>query len=224
MEYRVNGSTVPVVEVKLQAGESMYTQSGGMAWQTEGIEMATNARGGVLKGIGRMFSGESFFMATYRATKDAMIAFASTMPGNIVPVNVDENPGMVIQKGAFLCASETVNLNVEFTKKMSAGFFGGEGFILQKVSGNGMLFLEVAGDVFEKELAPGEVLKVDTGNVVAFAPTVSYEVEMVKGLGNIVFGGEGLFLTKLTGPGKVYLQSLNFGEFAGRINALAPTK
>lgn len=224
MEYRVSGNTVPVVEIKLNAGESMYTQSGGMAWQTDGIEMSTNAKGGVLKGIGRMFSGESFFMATYYARKDSMIAFASTVPGNIVPLNVDENQGMIVQKGAFLCAMDSVDLNVEFTKKISSGLFGGEGFILQRLSGNGMVFLEVAGDVFEKELLPGEVLKVDTGNVVAFAPTVQYEIEMVKGLGNIVFGGEGLFITRLTGPGKVYLQSLNFGEFAGRINALSPSK
>ena len=131
---------------------------------------------------------------------------------------------MICQKGAFLCAQPTVNLETVFTKKFSAGLFGGEGFILQKVSGNGMLFLEVDGDRVEKQLAPGEVLKVDTGNVVAFEDTVSYSIETVKGIKNIFFGGEGLFLTKLTGPGRVILQTQNFNEFAGRIISMMPAK
>lgn len=224
MEYRILGQTVPVVETKLSKGESMYTQSGGMAYQTEGIEMKTNARGGIMKGIGRMFAGESMFMANYTATADnAMVAFATTIPGNIIPINLDEyKGGIILQKGAFLCAESGVETSVAFTKRFTSGLFGGEGFILQKANGNGMLFLEVDGDPIEKELAPGEVLKVDTGNVVAFAPTVSYEIETVKGLGNIFLGGEGLFLTRLVGPGKVILQSQNFGDFAGRILKLMP--
>lgn len=132
--------------------------------------------------------------------------------------------GMICQKGAFLCAQETVNLSVAFTKKLSAGLFGGEGFILQDISGTGMVFLEVDGDKVEKQLAPGEVIKVDTGNVVAFEKTVQYEIETVKGLKNIFLGGEGLFLTKLTGPGKVILQTQNFNEFAGRIIKMVPSK
>ena len=128
----------------------------------------------------------------------------------------------MLQKKAFLCAEEDVELKIKFTKKFSAGLFGGEGFILQQATGRGMLFLEIDGDPIVKELAPGEVLKVDTGNVVAFEPTVSYEIETVKGLGNIFLGGEGLFLTRLVGPGKVILQSQNFMDFAGRIASILP--
>ena len=211
MDYKIVGQTVPVVEMKLNAGETVYTQSGGMAYQSDGIEMSTNARGGIMKGIGRMFSGESMFMANYTAKRDgAVIGFASTVPGSVVPIDLSSMPnGMMLQKGAFLCAENSVNTEVAFTKKFSAGLFGGEGFILQKATGNGRVFLEVDGDAIERELAPGEVLKVDTGNVVAFDPKVSYEIETVKGLKNIFLGGEGLFLTKLVGPGRVILQSQN---------------
>lgn len=224
MQYKIIGTTVPAVEISLHGGESLYTQSGGMSWQTEGITMATNARGGILKGFGRMLSGESFFMATYKAERDATIAFSSTVPGGILPVDIGDWGSLTIQKGAFLCAEESVGMQVEFTKKFSSGLFGGEGFILQRLSGRGMAFLEVDGDLVEKVLAPGEVLKVDTGNVVAFENSVQYEIETVKGLGNIFFGGEGLFLTRLTGPGRVVLQTLSFGDMAGRILALAPPK
>lgn len=224
MKYRIIGETMPAVEVMFDApGEEMYTQSGGMAWMTEGIEMATNTRGGLMKGIGRMFSGESLFMATYKAQQaGAVIAFASTVAGRILPVDVTATGGMICQKGAFLCAENSVDLSVTFSKKFSAGLFGGEGFILQQLSGHGMAFLEIDGDMVEKNLASGEVLKVDTGNVVAFERSVSYEVETVKGLGNIFFGGEGLFLTKLVGPGRVVLQTQNIAEFAGRIARFIP--
>ena len=224
MDYKIIGQTVPVVEMKLKAGEKVYTQSGGMAYQTEGIEMNSNARGGILKGIGRMFAGESMFIANYTAQKDdAIIAFASTVPGSVIPVDLSQVPeGMMLQKGAFLCAEDDVQTSVAFTKKFGAGFFGGEGFILQKAEGNGKLFLEVDGDPIERELAPGEVLKVSTGNVVAFQSSVKYEVEMIKGLGNIFLGGEGLFLTKLVGPGRVILQSQNFGDFANRLIPFMP--
>ena len=226
MEYKIVGQTVPVVEVKLNKGESMYTQSGGMAYQTEGIKMNTNARGGVMKSLGRMFSGESIFMANYTAETDgAMVAFGATVPGAVVPVDLRNLPGgLIMQKGAFLCAEQSVETSVAFTKKFSAGLFGGEGFILQKAQGNGTVFLEIDGDVIQKELAPGEVLKVDTGNVVAFESKVSYEIETVKGLGNIFLGGEGLFLTKLTGPGKIIIQSQNFNDFVGRIIPRIPSK
>ena len=225
MEHKILGQTVPVVEMTLNAGETVYTQSGGMAYQTEGIDMQTNTRGGIMKGIGRMFAGESMFMANYTAKKDgAMVAFASTVPGNIINVDLREMPeGLMIQKGAFLCAESNVETSVAFTKKFSTGLFGGEGFILQKAKGNGQLFLEIDGDPIKKDLAEGEVLKVDTGNVVAFQPSVSYEIETVKGLGNIFLGGEGLFLTKLVGPGRVILQSQNFKEFAGRLAPYMPT-
>ena len=219
MDYKIIGQTVPVVEMKLKNGEKVYTQSGGMAYQSEGIAMNSNTRGGLLKGIGRAFAGESMFMATYTAQKDdATIAFAATVPGSVMPIDLATVPGgMMLQKGAFLCAEDAVQTSVAFTKRFSAGLLGGEGFILQKAEGNGKVFLEIDGDPIERELAPGEVLKVSTGNVVAFESSVKYEVEMIKGLGNIFLGGEGLFLTRLVGPGRVILQSQNFGDFAGRI-------
>ena len=226
MRYQVIGDTMPAVEVTFdQAGESMYTQSGGMAWMSEGVAMDSNMRGGIGKSLGRMFSGESIFMATYRAERPgASIAFASTVAGEVLPVDIGACGGLIAQKGAFLCAQNSVELSMAFTKKLSAGLFGGEGFILQDIHGSGMAFLEIDGDKVEKVLAPGEVLKVDTGNVVAFEKTVSYEIETVKGLKNIFFGGEGLFLTKLTGPGRVILQTQNFNEFAGRIISMIPSK
>ena len=226
MKYEIIGATVPAVEVTLNKGESMYTQRGGMAWQTEGIKMTTNAQGGVMKSLGRMFTGESIFMSTYSALNDgAKVAFATTVPGAVMPINLSELPqGFIIQKGAFLAAEPSVELSIKLTKRFSAGLFGGEGFILQQARGNGMLFLEVDGDAIVRELAPGKVLKVDTGNVVGFEQSVSYEIETVKGLGNIFLGGEGLFLTKLVGPGKVIIQSQNFGDFAGRIVGMIPKR
>lgn len=224
MQYKLIGNTMPAVEVLFdQPGESMYTQSGGMAWMSGGVVMGTNTNGGVLKGVGRMFAGESMFMAHYTAqAAGAMVAFASTVAGEILPINVGETGGLICQKGAFLCAEPSVNLNITLTKKFSSGLFGGEGFILQDISGQGMVFLEIDGDKVIKELAPGEVIKVDTGNVVAFERTVQYEIETVKGLKNIFLGGEGLFLTKLTDPGRVILQTQNFNEFAGRIARMIP--
>ena len=226
MEYKIIGQTVPAVEMTLRQGEVVYTQSGGMTYQTEGIQMKTNARGGVLKSLGRAFSGESIFMAHYSAETDgAKIAFSTTVPGSIVPVNMTDLPnGLIIQKGSFLCAENTVSTQVTFTKKFSSGLFGGEGFILQKATGTGLLFLEVDGDMITMTLQPGETIKVDTGNVVAFENSVSYQIETVKGLGNIFLGGEGLFLTKLVGPGRVILQTQNFGDFVGRIVPFLPSK
>lgn len=224
MEYKVFGNDLPAVSVRLNKGESIYTQSGGMSWMDSGIMMETNMKGGLLKGIGRMFSGESLFMATYTATKpDSEIVFASTFPGAILDLDISRGRNIIAQKEAFLCAEQGVDLSVEFTKKFSAGLFGGEGFILQRISGSGKVFLEVAGSVVERELASGETIKADTGNVVAFEDAVRYEIEMVKGFKNIFFGGEGLFLTKLTGPGKVWLQTITMQNFASRIIPFVPT-
>lgn len=223
MQYKIVGNTVPAVECILNMGESMFTQSGGMIWQSEGIKMTTNARGGIGRSLGRIFTGESIFMANYTSdVNGAVIAFGSTVPGCVVPVDISEGE-LIVQKGSFLCAEQTVDLKATFTKKITAGFFGGEGFILQRLFGRGMAFLEVDGDMVERVLAPGEVIKVDTGNVVAFETSVSYDIETVKGLGNIFFGGEGLFLTKLTGPGKIILQTQSFNEFAMRIASRIPT-
>ena len=225
MKYEIIGNTMPAVEVTFErAGEAMYTQSGGMAWMSEGVSMDTNTKGGVLKGIGRMFAGESMFMATYTSrAPGTSIAFSATFPGEIMPVKVEETGGLICQKGAFLAAEDSVKLETLLTKKLSSGFFGGEGFILQGLSGRGTAFLEIDGNKVVKTLGTGETIYVDTGNVVAFQSSMKYEIEMVKGLRNIFLGGEGLFLTKLTGPGQVIIQTQNIGEFAGRIAKMIPT-
>ena len=225
MKYEIIGNTMPAVEVTFErAGEAMYTQSGGMAWMSEGVSMDTNTKGGVLKGIGRMFAGESMFMATYTSrAPGTSIAFSATFPGEIMPVKVEETGGLICQKGALLAAEDSVKLETLLTKKLSSGFFGGEGFILQGLSGRGTAFLEIDGNKVVKTLGTGETIYVDTGNVVAFQSSMKYEIEMVKGLKNIFLGGEGLFLTKLTGPGQVIIQTQNIGEFAGRIAKMIPT-
>jgi len=191
---------------------------------TGDIKMETNMKGGFLKGLGRMLAGESLFMATYTAQEDgAEITLASTFPGSIVAVDIGRG-SLIIQKNAFLCAQPTVELSTYFTKKLGSGLFGGEGFILQKLSGQGIAFIEIDGACYEKTLAPGEVIKVDTGNVAAFEESVKYEVETVKDFKNILFGGEGLFLTKLTGPGKVWLQTMTMPSFAERLIPFLPIK
>ena len=174
VQYRLIGNVMPAVEMRLEYGESVYTQSGGMAWMSDAIAMETNARGGIMKGLGRLFAGESMFMTAYTAqAAGAEIAFSATVPGEIMPVDVAQWQGMICQKGAFLCAQSGVALDTVFTKRFSSGLFGGEGFILQKLSGAGTAFLEVDGSSVEKMLAPGEARRVDTGNVVAFERTVS---------------------------------------------------
>lgn len=227
MKYKKIGSTVPAVEVYYeQVGEEMITQSGGMAWMSDGINMSSDTNGGILAGLGRMLAGESLFMARYRAERaGARIAFAATVAGSIIPLKMANHPnGVICQKGAFLCSQSSVKLEITFSRKFSSGLFGGEGFILEKLSGNGMAFLEVDGDAVEKELKPGEIIKVNTGNVVAFDNGMSYEIETVSGFKNILFGGEGLFLTRLTGPGKVILQTQNIKDFAATLTKYIPSE
>lgn len=224
MNYEIFGGNLPAVTVSLNCGESIYTQSGGMSWMTDSLTMDTNTKGGILKGLGRVLAGDSMFMVTYTAAaNNQSITFASSFPGEIVALNVDKK-SYICQKDAFLCAEPTVDLSVEFRKKISAGLFGGEGFILQRVSGRGTVFLELDGSLKELTLAPGETIKVDTGSVAYFEDTVSYNVETVKGFKNILFGGEGLFLTTLTGPGKVCLQTLSVPSLAQRLIPYIPVQ
>lgn len=225
MKFRIVGNVVPAVEVYFeQPGEEMVTQSGGMAWMSDGISMTTDTNGGALAGIGRMFAGESIFMAHYKASRaGSTIAFATTVPGKIVPIKMKDHPnGLICQKGAFLCSQSSVTLSIEFTNNFTSGLFGGEGFVLEKLTGQGSAFLEVDGDVVEKDLASGEVIKIDTGNVVAFQSGMPYEIETIQGFKNILFGGEGLFLTRITGPGKVILQTQNLNDFAKSLSRLLP--
>ena len=189
MKTEILGGNLPVLVCKLDKGEQVYTETGGMSWMTQGIKMDTNTNGGIMKGIGRAFAGES----------------------------------IIAQKKAFLCAEKTVNMAMHFRKKIGAGFFGGEGFIMQKLSGNGKAFLEIDGCVVKKELSAGEILEVDNGYVAAMTEGVELDIKTVKGLKNIVFGGEGLFLTTVKGPGTVWLQSMPVSKLAGTIYATMPS-
>ena len=207
MKYKIFGGQMPAVTLRLEAGESIYTQSGGMSWMTDSFQMETNMKGGLGKSLGRLFSGESLFMATYTAQQQGDITFAASMPGEIHAVEINGSQEYVMQKGAFLCATPNVHLSA-FVTGVKTGLFGGEGFVLQRLSGQGMAFLELDGAVQEIDLQAGEKIIVDSGNVALFEAQVGYNAQMVKGFKNILFGGEGLFLTTLTGPGKVWLLTL----------------
>lgn len=225
MEYEIVGGQLPVVVCKLDANEKIFTESGGMCWMDQGFEMDSNTRGGFMKGLGRAFAGESIFMTTYTSPRDhAEIAFGSSFPGKIVPLTLREGESKIIQKTAFLAAENQVQLTTFFRKKLGAGFFGGEGFILQKVHGPGTAFLEIDGDVVEKTLAPGEVLNVDQGYIAAFEESVEFDITTVKGLKNKFLSGEGFFLATLKGPGKIWLQTMPFSVLADRIIDVVPHK
>lgn len=223
MKYRIEGEPMPVVICELDAGESMITEKGSMSWMSPGMKMETNAGGGVGKAFGRMFSGESMFQNVYTSSKaGSIIAFASSFPGSIRAVEVKPGQEIIAQKSAFLAATEGVQLSIFFRKKLSAGFFGGEGFIMQKISGSGIVFLEIDGSAVEYDLAAGEKMIVDTGNLALMSGTCSMDVEMVKGFKNVLFGGEGLLNTVVTGPGKVTFQTMPISSFAGSISAVLP--
>lgn len=222
LDYTIFGGNFPAVSIRLNPGKSIYTQSGGMAWMSSGITMETNMKGGLMKGLGRMFSGDSLFMATYTsAAPNQELTVASTFPGAILDLDISGN-AIIAQKSAFLCAQPNVTLSAHVTRGIGAGLFGGEGFILQRLSGFGKAFLEIDGSLVARTLSPGEVLRVDTSNVAAFDESVGYQAEMVKGFKNILFGGEGLFLTTLTGPGRVWLQTMTLPGFAKQIIPFLP--
>ena len=224
MRYKIFGDKLPGVTIQFESGESIYTQAGGMTWMTDNFTMETNMKGGLMKGLGRVLSGESLFMATYTATASgAEMTLASSLPGDIIALQLDGTMEYIAQKQAFLCATPGVVLSTH-VNRARAGFFGGEGFIMQRLSGHGLVFLEIDGSVIEKELQPGERLKVDTGNLALFESRVQYTTETVKGFANVLFGGEGLFLSVVTGPGKVWLQSINASSFAQRLIPYLPHK
>ena len=224
MRYEIQGEPMPVVVCHLNNGESMITEKGSMVWMTDGMEMQTSA-GGLGKAFGRMFSGESMFQNIYTCRAgQGMIAFASSFPGSIRAVEIAPDRPVICQKSAFLAAEPGVQLSVFFQKKMGAGFFGGEGFIMQKLSGRGMAFLEIDGSAVEYDLAPGERMIVDTGNLAMVDAGCSISVESVKGVKNVLFGGEGLFNTVVTGPGRIVLQTMPISNFAGASAAVLPNK
>lgn len=216
MRYTIEGGNLPVVICTLSDGEQMLTEKGAMSWMTPNMEMKTSMEGGLGKAFGRAFSGESMFMNTYTCRGgEGMIAFASSFPGRILAVPIAPGAEIVVQKTAFLAAEAGVQLSIHFSRKASAGFFGGEGFIMQRLSGQGMAFLELDGHVVEYDLAPGQSLMIDSGHLAAMTASVQLTVETVKGVKNVVFGGEGLFNTRLTGPGHIWLQTMPFSKLAG---------
>ena len=219
MQYEIIGGSFPVVECRVAQGESMITEKGSMVWMSPNMEMKTSGTGG----LGRMFSGESLFQNIYTSYNGAgLIAFGSSFPGKIMPVDVT-NQSWIFQKSAFLASEATVKLSVEFKKKLGAGLVGGEGFIMQRLSGSGIAFVEIDGDIKEIYLAPGQQILVDTGNVAGYEAGVQMDIQTVKGVKNVLFGGEGLFNTRLTGPGRVWLQTMPISAVASAIRPFIPT-
>jgi len=225
MRYDILGTLLQSVDIYLSQGESVYTESGGMAWMRGDIEMKTGSKGGLMAGLGRKLAGESLFMTTYTCRSgEGMVVFTPEAPGKVLDFRLDAGQSLICQRDAFMCAEASVKLEMHFRKKLGTGFFGGEGFVLQKVTGPGTVFLEIPGEVREYTLAAGEALQVDPGHIALFEPTVSYDIATVKGVANIFFSGEGLFLAKLTGPGRVWLQSLPLSNLAGKLARYMPTK
>ena len=225
MQYRISGTLMESVDIHLKEGETVYTESGGMAWMRGSFDMDTSTRGGLGAGIGRMLAGESLFLTTYICkSPDGLITFTPEVPGKVVDLKLEAGQSMICQKDAFMCAEESVELEMHFRKKLGAGLFGGEGFILQKITGPGTAFVEIPGEVRKIELKPGEMIKVDPGHIAVFEPTVEYDITGVKGLKNVLFSGEGLFLATLTGPGTVWLQTLPLSNLALKLAKYMPKK
>ena len=221
--YKINGTTLQVLTLELVAGQVIYSESGGMSWMSGNMEMKTHTGGGLGKLIKRAFSGESLFITDFFVNSGTgTVAFASEFPGKIIPFKLEAGQSLILQKDAFMCAEKSVDLDIFFRKRLGAGFFGGEGFIMQKATGPGLVFSEVDGEVVEMDLGPGQTLKVDTGHVAIMEPTVKFDITMVKGFRNILLGGEGLFLANLTGPGKVWLQTMPMMKLANKILQFMP--
>lgn len=216
MRYEIKGEPLPVVICYLNGGEKVMCEKGAMAWMTPNMKMETGT-GGIGKAFSKMFSGESIFHNTYEAQGgDGMIAFPSSFPGSILAFDISQGE-MIVQKGGYLASEPSVEFSIAFQKKLGAGFFGGEGFIMQRLSGSGMAFVEVDGYVVEYELAAGQQMLIDTGYLAAMSGTCTMDIQTVKGIGNALFGGEGLFNTVVTGPGKIYLQTMPINNVAGAI-------
>jgi uncharacterized protein (TIGR00266 family) len=222
IDYKIFGDDMQIVDIGLDPGEGVRAEAGAMMYMENGIEMQTSTGGGLFKGFKRMITGESFFITTflYNGRGKGHVAFGAPYPGKIIPLDLDKLGGnFLCQKDAFLCAARGIEIEVAFTKRIGAGLFGGEGFILQRLEGEGMAFVHAGGTIIMKELQAGESIRVDTGCLVAFSPCVNYDIQFVGGFKNSLFGGEGLFLAVLNGPGLVYLQSLPFSRLADRIFA-----
>lgn len=225
MQYKIEGETLPVVVCELAAGEKMVTEGGSMAWMSPNMKMETTTNGGLGKALGRMFSGEKLFQNIYTAQdRPGLIAFTSSFPGSIKAFNISHAQEMIFQKRAFLAAEGGVKLDIFFNKKLGSGLFGGEGFILQRVSGNGVAFAEFDGHVVEYELKEGQKIVINTGHLAAMTTTCTMDVQTVSGAKNVLFGGEGFFNTVITGPGRVWLQTMPIMKVANAIIPFLPTQ
>ena len=223
MQYEIKGGSFPVVICTLENGETMITEKGSMSWMSPNMQMETHG-GGLGKMFSKAFSGESMFQNHYTARGGTgMIAFCSSFPGQVKAVNISPGQEMIVQKSAFLAAEAGVNLSIHFQKKLGAGFFGGEGFIMQRLSGNGVAFVEIDGELMEYNLKPGQRIIVDTGYVAGFESTVQMDIQAVSGAKNVLFGGEGLFNTVLTGPGRIWLQTMPVSTVANAVRPYIPT-
>jgi uncharacterized protein (TIGR00266 family) len=218
MQHVIHGTTLQSLEIQLQPGEAVFSQTHQMAWMTEDLKMDTNTGGGFLKGLMRSFSGASLFLTQFSAgTTPGMVAFCPRFPGTIVARRLESGETLICRKETFLCAQAGVQLDIFFRQQIGSGIFGGEGFILQKVTGPGWVFLDLSGEIVEKNLAPGELLKVHVGHVGVQDPTVEFGIQMMRGFKNVLFGGDGLFLATLRGPGKIILQSMPIVNLAEEI-------
>ena len=225
MKYEIKGTPLPVVICNLDANETMITEKGSMSWMTPNLKMETTSNGGLGKALGRMFSGEALFQNKYTAEGGpGLIAFASSFPGQILPIQIQPGSNMIVQKSAFLASQVGVEISIHFQKKLGAGFFGGEGFIMQKLSGTGLAFIEIDGSVIDYNLQAGQSMLIDTGYLAMMDESVQMSVEAVKGVKNMVFGGEGIFNTKVTGPGRIWIQTMPISNVAGVISQFIPSK
>ena len=222
MRYEVTGTTMQTVSIDLARGESLFSQTASMAWMSPTIRMDTHTGGGLFAGIKRALAGGGIFITEFIADDAGHIAFAPRFPGQIVPVTLASGQSLICRKETFLCAEKSVELEIAFQQRLGAGFFAGEGFIMQKVTGPGTVFLDLSGEVIEKVLAPGERLLVHAGHVGMQEPSVQIDIQMMRGFRNVLFGGEGLFLATLTGPGKVWLQSMPIMNLAEEIGRYLP--
>jgi uncharacterized protein (TIGR00266 family) len=225
MKYEIEGNVLQVLKVDLEPGEEIYSESGAMSWMSGNMEMESFVHGGIGGGLGRMFSGESLVTVKFSPKGGkGFVTFSPSFPGRIMPIEISPSKPIICQKDSFLAADTGVKVRTVFKKKLTVGLFGGEGFSLQKLEGNGMAFVEIDGEVSEVTLKQGETLKVDTGSLAMFEPTVEYDVTMVKGVRNLMFGGEGMFLAHMKGPGKVWLQSMPATNLAQRLMSFFQAK
>lgn len=223
MKYDLQGSTMQLLSMQCTSGETIISESGRLVYMSDNVKMETKAKGGIWSSIKRSFAGESFFLVTFTPLSGTgIIGFGSEFPGKIIPLKITQGTEIIAQKDAFLASESSVNIDATFTKKIGAGLLGGEGLILIKVNGKGMCFFNVGGEVSEIKLTKGQKIRVDTSNLAMFDSTVDYSVERVKGIKNMIWGGEGLFLATCTGPGRVWVQSLPVSELAGKLAEYMP--